>query len=70
MFTGKMVTEFIMGNIVYGLYASVILFLFFIFIREILTWYWKINRIEELLEEIERNTRPKGDSHAVDKIGQ
>ncbi len=31
-------------------------FAFFIF-REIILWYWKINRIEELLEKIEKNTR-------------
>jgi hypothetical protein len=31
-------------------------FLFFIF-RELLTWYWKVNRAIELLEKIEENTR-------------
>ena len=29
---------------------------FFLIIREILTWYWKINRIVSLLEKIEKNT--------------
>lgn len=66
--TDKMIMEFIMDNLVYGMYVLVILSLFFIFIREILTWYWKLNRIERLLEEIERNTRPKVDLNMVDKI--
>ncbi|MDR3546765.1 MAG: hypothetical protein P4M11_00570 [Candidatus Pacebacteria bacterium] len=34
------------------------LVLFFI-IKEILTWFWKINKIVSLLEEIEENTRLK-----------
>jgi hypothetical protein len=40
----------------------VLVFGFFVFvaIRELLTWYWKINRIETLLERIERNTRKEG----------
>ncbi|MDB5204855.1 MAG: hypothetical protein JWP09_883 [Candidatus Taylorbacteria bacterium] len=29
----------------------------FLALREIFTWYWKINRIIELLEKIEENTR-------------
>jgi hypothetical protein len=32
-------------------------FLFFLLIREIVTWYWKINKIAALLEKIEQNTR-------------
>lgn len=28
----------------------------FLIIREFLTWYWKINRMVDLLEKIERNT--------------
>lgn len=35
-----------------------IVILFFL-LREILTWYWKINKQIELLEKIEQNTRPK-----------
>lgn len=31
--------------------------LFFILGRELLCWYWKINRVVELLESIEANTR-------------
>lgn len=34
-------------------------FLAFILLREILTWYWKVNKIVNLLEKIEENTRPK-----------
>ena len=26
-------------------------------LREVMTWYWKINRIVDLLEKIEKNTR-------------
>jgi hypothetical protein len=28
--------------------------------REVIAWYFKINRIVALLERIEENTRPKG----------
>lgn len=35
-----------------------IIILYFI-LRELRTWYWKINRQIELLEKIEKNTRPK-----------
>jgi hypothetical protein len=31
--------------------------LIFIIFREVITWYWKINKIVSLLEQIERNTR-------------
>ena len=37
--------------------------LFFLLVREIITWYWKINKIVSLLEQIEKNTRPKIISH-------
>lgn len=33
--------------------------IFFLFIREILTWYWKIDKMIEILEQIEENTRPR-----------
>lgn len=36
--------------------------IFFTLVREILTWYWKQNKIVELLEEIAENTRPKEDT--------
>lgn len=31
----------------------------FFMVREILTWYWKINKIVKLLEKIEENTNKK-----------
>ncbi|OHA87735.1 MAG: hypothetical protein A3A96_02105 [Candidatus Zambryskibacteria bacterium RIFCSPLOWO2_01_FULL_39_39] len=34
--------------------------IFFIVVREILTWYWKINKAIRILERIERNTRKDG----------
>ena len=36
--------------------AIVSLIIFFLLIREIVTWYWKINHIVNLLEKIEENT--------------
>ena len=38
------------------LFFLTIAFLFFLIFRELVTWYWKINRIVHLLEEIEINT--------------
>ena len=32
------------------------IFIFFI-LREVITWYWKINKAIDLLEKIEKNTR-------------
>lgn len=34
--------------------------IFFFLIREILTWYWKVNKAIRILERIERNTRKEG----------
>jgi len=34
------------------------IFIFFV-LRELFTWYWKLNKIVKLLEDIEENTRPK-----------
>ncbi len=31
--------------------------LFFLLIREVVTWYWKMNDVVNLLEKIEKNTR-------------
>lgn len=42
--------------------------LFFIVIREFVTWYWKINRIEKLLTRIEKNTRKEGMVYSDDKV--
>lgn len=39
------------------LFATSFVLVGFILIRELITWYWKINRIIELLEKIEENTR-------------
>ncbi|MEI6304912.1 MAG: hypothetical protein WCP09_02760 [Candidatus Taylorbacteria bacterium] len=52
--------------------ASILLYLFFAFIffmiiRELVTWYWKINRITDLLEQIEKNTKPKDNTTDVAK---
>jgi hypothetical protein len=41
--------------------------LFFIVIREFVTWYWKLNNIEKLLTKIERNTRKEGVVYSDDK---
>jgi hypothetical protein len=38
--------------------GSVIIFV--LITREVVTWYWKLNKISDLLEKIEENTRPKG----------
>lgn len=40
------------------LWVAFFFVLLFLIIREILTWYWKLNRIVTLLEKIEKNTRP------------
>jgi hypothetical protein len=44
------------SNLIPFVLLSILLFLA---IREILTWYWKLNKISSLLEKIEENTRPK-----------
>lgn len=45
------------GNFILILLGVII---FFFLIREILTWYWKINKVIRILERIERNTRKEG----------
>ena len=45
-----------------------VLILIFLLIREIFTWYWKINRIVELLEQIERNTHKEGQPTITEDI--
>lgn len=37
----------------------IVILLLFLIIREIVCWYWKINKIVDLLEKIEDNTRPQ-----------
>ena len=39
------------------LISIVVLLIVFLIFRELVCWYWKINRIVELLESIERNTK-------------
>jgi hypothetical protein len=36
----------------------VVLFVLFMIVRGLILWYWRINHIVHLLEQIERNTRP------------
>lgn len=35
-----------------------VLFVVFMIVRGLILWYWRINHIVHLLEQIERNTRP------------
>jgi len=42
------------------LVVLIIIIVLFVVLRELVTWYWKLNKIVELLEQIEENTRPKG----------
>jgi len=44
-----MIIEFLIGLL--------IIFLIFLAIRKIMTWYWKIDDIHNLLIKIEKNTR-------------
>ena len=39
---------------------------FFLVVREIVTWYWKINKIIRSLDKIERNTRKEGVTYPED----
>lgn len=43
----------------YFIFIFIGLILFFLLVRELITWYWKINKIVRLLEKIERNTNPE-----------
>ncbi len=44
-----------------------ILLMLFVLVREVLTWYWKLNKIVDLLEKIELNTRKALDYKHNDK---
>ncbi|MDP3954367.1 MAG: winged helix-turn-helix transcriptional regulator [bacterium] len=46
---------YIVWLFLWGIIAGVALFLL---LRAFWLWYWKVNRMEELLRKIERNTRP------------
>lgn len=47
-------------------YAGVAIFIFLL-LREIFTWYWKINKIISLLEKIEKNTRSEIENESLTK---
>ncbi|MBU4351433.1 hypothetical protein KKF47_03535 [Patescibacteria group bacterium] len=49
--------------IVIGVIGIIVLF---IIGREIVTWYWKINKIVRSLNRIERNTRKEGVTYPDD----
>ena len=44
--------------------AIVFALLIWLALREIMTWYWKINRIVDLLEKIEGHLRRDGEQNA------
>lgn len=50
--------------------AILLVIVFFFIIREIVTWYFKMNRVIELLEAIEENTRPKDKVVKDEVIGE
>lgn len=50
--------------------AILLVIVFFFIIREIVTWYFKMNRVIELLEVIEENTRPKDKVVKDEVIGE
>lgn len=52
MMTGSSLTQVIVGLLV--------LIVIFLAIREIVCWYWKINRMVELLESIDAHLRDRG----------
>lgn len=58
--------NFFGGVLVFLLFA----FAFFLILREIVTWYWKINRIEELLEKIEKNTSKTNGAEKIEQKPQ
>lgn len=39
----------------------------FLALREVVTWYWKLNKISNLLEKIEENTRLKNHT-GIDQV--
>lgn len=55
----KLIYDFSASNLLDILLFTGVGFLLFVFLRELITWYWKINRIVELLEKIEENTSHK-----------
>jgi len=45
-----------------------IIILIFWLCREVVTWYWKLNKISDLLEKIEENTRQKNQTKSDKEI--
>lgn len=45
-------------------------FIFFLLVRFVVLWYWKIDRIEELLGKIEENTRKVEKKESVENINK
>ena len=45
-----------MNNTIIVIGVAILIFVIF---REVVTWYWKINKMVSLLEQIEENTRVK-----------
>ena len=52
--------------IIIGIIAIIVMITLFLIGREIVTWYWKINKIIRLLDRIERNTRKEGVTYPDD----
>ncbi len=49
--------QLIGDNLFYILFVGFVITILFLIGREIVTWYFKLNRVVELLEKIEENTR-------------
>ncbi len=50
-------------NFLFGiLFWFVVTVSLFVFLREFIMWYWKINEVVNLLKQIEKNTRKENDS--------
>lgn len=56
-------SQFSISNYIWP--AIFLVILLFILSRELWTWYWKINRMVKLLEQIEKNTRSKQPSNTL-----
>ncbi len=52
--------------IIIGIIAIIVMITLFLIGREIVTWYWKINKIIRSLDKIERNTRKEGVTYPED----
>jgi len=52
--------------IIIGIIAIIVMITLFLIGREIVTWYWKINKIIRSLDRIERNTRKEGVTYPDD----